>query len=145
MRPTLLAGLEHELRFTVTESKTVPHLYPESGLFRGMPAVFATGFMVGLMEWACLEAIQPHLDAGEASVGVEVRVTHSAATPPGFTVTVRVRLDRVAGRRLGFTVSAHDGVDVIGEGTHDRMVIDVARFSRKVEEKALGGGHEATS
>lgn len=139
MKSTLRAGLAHQFRYRVPESKTVPHLYPESETFQAMPRVFATGFMVGLVEWACIDAIQPHLDAGEQSVGTDVRLTHSAATPPGFTVTVTVALDRVEGRKLSFSVSAHDGVDEICRGTHERFVIDPARFLRKLEEKAARG------
>jgi fluoroacetyl-CoA thioesterase len=87
------------------------------------------------MEWACMEAMQPHLDAGEQSVGTAICVSHTAATPPGLTVAVEVKLTKVEGRRLFFEVSAHDGVDPIGSGTHERFVIDGARFARKAEEK----------
>ncbi len=135
MRDTLRPGLRHEFRYVVPEDKTVPHLYPESAMFREMPRVFATGFMVGLLEWACIDAIAPHLDPGEQSVGTDVRLTHSAATPPGFTVTVKVEVTRVEGRKLAFALSAHDGVDLVSEGTHERAVIDPARFARKLEEK----------
>ena len=136
MKTTLRAGLKHEFSYQVPENKTVPYLYPEAEAFRAMPPVFATGFMVGLIEWACLDAIQPHLDAGEQSVGTDVRLTHTAATPPGLTVTVKLTLERVEGRKLAFSVSAHDGVDTISEGTHERFVIDAARFMQKVREKA---------
>jgi fluoroacetyl-CoA thioesterase len=136
MKPTLRPGLTHEFRYRVPEDKTVPHLYPEAALFRVMPHVFATGFMVGLVEWACIDAIAPHLDPGEQSVGVDVRLTHEAATPPGFTVTVKLKLERVEGRRLAFTAEAHDGVDLICRGTHERVVIDPERFNRKLAEKA---------
>jgi len=136
MKPTLRAGLKHEFKYLVPENKTVPYLYPESGIFQGMPAVFATGYMVGLIEWACIDAIQPHLDDGEQSVGTDVRFSHSAATPPGFMVSVKVTLERVEGRKLAFSISADDGVDVISEGTHERLVIDSGRFMRKVQEKA---------
>ncbi|HTP28230.1 MAG TPA: thioesterase family protein, partial [Anaeromyxobacteraceae bacterium] len=122
MKPTLRAGLKHEFKYLVPENKTVPYLYPESGIFQGMPAVFATGYMVGLIEWACIDAIQPHLDDGEQSVGTDVRFSHSAATPPGFMVSVKVTLERVEGRKLAFSISADDGVDVISEGTHERLV-----------------------
>jgi len=118
----------------------VPHLYPEAEQFQEMPAVFATGFMVGLLEWACLDAIRPHLDPGEQSVGVDVRLSHLAATPPGFTVTVQVTLDKVEGRTLTFSLSAHDGVDLISEGTHQRFVIDPVRFTERVNEKAARKG-----
>jgi fluoroacetyl-CoA thioesterase len=136
MKPSLSPGLEFTFRYRVPEDKTVPHLYPEAPLFQEMPKVFATGFMVGLLEWACIEAIRPHLDPGEQSVGTAISVTHTAATPPGLTVTVELRLLEVEGRRLVFAVKAHDGVDPIGEGRHERFVIDRERFARKVEQKA---------
>lgn len=136
MKPTLRPGLTHEFRYLVTEEKTVPRLYPDAAMFQTMPRVFATGFMVGLLEWACIDAIGPHLDPGEQSVGTDIRVTHEAATPPGFTVTVRLTLEKVEGRKLAFSLEAHDGVDVISRGTHERFVIDPARFARKLQEKA---------
>ena len=137
MKETLRAGLTHRFRFTIPATKTVPHLYPESAMFQEMPQVLATGFMVGLMEWACIEAIRPHLDwPREQSLGTLVNFTHLAATPPGMTVTVNVRLDSVDGNRLTFFLVAHDGIDKIAEGTHQRFVIDAARFTAKVAEKA---------
>ena len=138
MRPTLAPGLEHELRFTVPVNKTVPHLYPESAGFAAMPEVFATGFMVGLVEWACIDLIAPHLDEGEMSLGVHVNLSHDAATPPGLEVTVRVRLDEVEGRRLGFAAEAHDGVNRICAGRHHRFVVNRARFEAGVARKAAG-------
>jgi fluoroacetyl-CoA thioesterase len=137
MKDTLQPGITHRFRFTIPPEKTVPHLYPESQAFREMPEVLATGFMVGLLEWACIEALNPHLDwPREQSLGTHIDVSHVAATPPGLTVTVDVRLDRVDGRRLRFTVSAHDGVDLIGSGTHERVVIDAERFLARVMRKA---------
>lgn len=136
MRPSLQPGLAFTFRYRVPPDKTVPHVYPESPLFEDMPEVFATAFMVGLLEWACMETIQPHLDPGEKTVGTGVWVTHTAATPPGLTVSVEVKVLEVEGRRLKFSVRAHDGVDPIGEGTHERYVIDPVRFVRKANEKA---------
>ena len=74
----------------------------------------------------------------QQSLGTRINVSHLAATPPGLTVTVDVRLDRVEGRKLSFTVSAHDGAEKISEGTHERFVIDHARFAEKVAGKARG-------
>src|ERR1051325_6906381 len=112
VKPTLQPGLTSEFRFTVPESKTVPHLYPESALFQDMPHVLATGYLVGLMEWACIEALRPHLDwPREQSLGTLVNLSHLAATVPGQTITVDVRLDAIEGRKLSFTLSAHDGID----------------------------------
>jgi len=137
MKPTLKPGIEYEFRFRVPESKTVPALYPESPEFREMPHVFATGFMVGFLEWACIKAVNPHLDwPEEQTVGTHVNVSHSAATPPGLEVTAKVKLTQVDGRRLVFEVEANDGVDVISKGTHERFVINRSRFSEKVKQKA---------
>ena len=105
-------------------------------MFQQMPQVFATGYMVGLMEWACIEAIRPHLDwPREQSLGTLVNFPHLAATPPGMTITVDVTLDRIDGRRLFFSVTAHDGIDRITQGTHERVIIDAARFNAKLAEK----------
>ncbi len=136
MKSSLAPGLTFTFRYRVPEEKTVPFVFREAERFQEMPRVFATAFLVGLLEWACIEAIQPHLDPGEQSVGTGMWVTHTAATPPGFTVTVDLTLEKVEGRRLLFKVRAHDGMDAIGEGTHERFVIDRARFERKLAEKA---------
>ena len=141
MKDSLKPGLTHQFRFRIPPTKTVPHLYPESEAFQQMPQVLATGFLVGLLEWACIEAIKPHLDwPREQSLGTLVNISHLAATPPGLTVTVDVKLDRVEGRKLVFALSAHDGVDRIAEGMHERFVIDAARFNDKVAEKAIKAG-----
>jgi fluoroacetyl-CoA thioesterase len=136
MKPTLQAGLSFSFSYTVPLNKTVPHLYPESEAFRVMPEVFATGFMVGLVEWACIDAINPHLDwPAEQSVGTHVDLSHEAATPHGLQVTVEGRLASIEGRKLSFEVSAHDGVDTICRGRHERVVIDVARFTDRLARK----------
>jgi fluoroacetyl-CoA thioesterase len=136
MKDTLKPGLTCQFRYTVPKDKTVPCLLPESREFQLMPEVLATGFMVGLIEWACIQAVNPYIDwPKEQTVGIGISVTHSAATPPGLTVTVKVRLERVDGRKLTFSVSADDGVDTISEGIHERFVIDAAKFNAKVSEK----------
>lgn len=141
MKDTLQPGLTFQFRFTVPPTKTVPHLYPESEMFQEMPQVLATGYMVGLMEWACIEALRPHLDwPHEQSLGTHVNFSHVAATPPGFTITVEVRLDRIEGRRLFFSLSARDDVEKISEGTHERVVIDAARFNAKMLQKKAQAG-----
>lgn len=141
MKESLKPGLVHELRFVVPPSKTVPALYPESADFQRMPAVFATGFLVGFLEWACLLAVKPHLDwPAEQTVGTHVDVSHEAATPAGMVVTARVKLVGVEGRKLRFEVEADDGVDLIARGTHERAVILREKFDAKVAEKARGQG-----
>lgn len=136
MKDTLKSGITYEHRFVVPSSKTVPALYPESEEFLAMPEVFATGFLVGFLEWACIKAINPHLDwPAEQTVGTHIDVSHEAATPPGLEVTARVELVEVNGRKLVFDVEAHDGVDRISKGRHERFVIDKQKFDAKVGAK----------
>jgi fluoroacetyl-CoA thioesterase len=133
MKSTLKPGLVHRLAYQVPMSKTVPYTYPESAVIASMSMVFATGFMVVLMEWACGELIAPHLEAGGGSVGVHVDVSNLAATPPGMTVTVEAECVEVAGPRLGF--KAHDGVDLISEGRHERFLVKWDEFNARVAAK----------
>jgi fluoroacetyl-CoA thioesterase len=133
MKPTLTVGMTYEHTFKVPLSKTVPALYPESEDFLSMPEVFATGFLVGFLEWACIKAINPHLDSPqEQSVGTHINISHEAATPAGLNVTAKVELTKIDGRRLTFKVEAHDGVDLISQGTHERFVIDREKFDAKL-------------
>jgi fluoroacetyl-CoA thioesterase len=144
MKETLAPGLEATFRYRVPPSKTVPRIYEEAPDFQLMPEVFATGYFVALAEWACIELIKPHLDwPREQSLGTHVDLSHTAATPPGLTVEVRARLESVEGRKLVFHVWAHDGVDAIGEGRHERHVILAERFEAKVAAKAAAAGARA--
>jgi len=135
MKPTLKAGLKHRFSYRVPEAKTVPQLYPEASELQVMPEVFATGFMVGLMEWTCIKLLEPHLDKGEGSLGTHIDVSHKAATPIGFTVTVEAECVEVRGPRARFKLVAHDGVDEIGAGTHERFIVAWDRFNRGVDAK----------
>lgn len=137
MKKTLEPGIHFEFTYQVPESKTVPALYPEAPEFQLMPKVLATGFLVGLIEWTCIQAINPHIDwPREQTVGTDIQVNHTAATPPGLEVTVVVKLVQVDRRRLVFHVSAGDGIDTISKGTHERFIIDAASFAEKIAEKA---------
>lgn len=139
MKELLTPGIRYKHKFTVPKSKTVPALYPESDEFLAMPEVFATGFLVGFLEWACIKAIKPYLDWPlEQTVGTHINVSHEAATPPGLEVTASVELIAVEGRKLTFTVEAHDGVDLISKGLHERFIINKERFDAKVGTKADG-------
>jgi fluoroacetyl-CoA thioesterase len=122
MKDTLQPGLGFRFSFPVPANRTVPHLLPESPEFQAMPEVLASGFMVGLIEWACIQAVNPHLDwPREQTVGVGFQLSHTAATPPGLTVTVNVKLEKMEGRKLTFAVRAEDDVDLISEGIHERL------------------------
>ena len=142
MKATLKPGVTARHVYVMGADKRVPDLYPESDIFRSMPGVFATGFMVGLLEWGALEALRPHLEDGEGSLGIDIRVNHTAATLPGQTITVDVEVTAVEGRRISFNVRAHDGIDQIAEGTHQRMVVPWDRFKAKVNAKAVAAGIE---
>ncbi len=136
MKPTLKVGLAHRFSYQVPENKTVPYTYPEAPEIASMPKVFATGFMIVLMEWTCTRLLAPHLDPGEGSLGVHVDVSHLAATPAGMTVTVDAEVAEVVGNRVGFKVKAHDGIDLIGEGRHERFVVLWDKFNARVAVKA---------
>ena len=137
MKDTLQPGLEHEFSFSINESKSVPALYPESDEFKAMPNVFATGYLVGFIEWTCIQLINPHLDwPEEQSVGTRIDISHIAATPPGQKVRAKVRLIEVDGRRLVFEVEAYDELDLISQGKHERFIIHKGKFDQKMDEKS---------
>jgi len=119
MKTSLKPGLKYSFSYVVPENKTVPYTYPESP-----------------MEWTCTQLLAPHLDAGEGSLGTHIDVSHLAATVPGQTVAVDVELAEVQGRKLAFKVRAHDGIDLIGEGRHERVIVAWDRFNAKLAEKA---------
>ena len=136
MKTSLKPDLTHTFKFKVPENKTVPYLYPEAPEFQEMPKVLATGFMVGLFEWTCIQAINPHIDwPREQTVGIDIKLSHLAATPPGMSVIVKVRLEQVEGRKLFFSITADDDADRISEGTHQRFIIDAAKFNAKLATK----------
>ena len=101
-----------------------------------LPPVLATPVMIMVMENAALNAIKPYLDAGESALGTRVDVRHLAATPAGRRVTGEAEVTKVAGRRIEFRIRATDGTEEIGVGTHERMVIDLAKFSERMKAKS---------
>ena len=141
MKPGLKKGSTSSFRHRIGAEHTVPALYPESRLFQNVPGVFATGYMVGLMEWACLEHIAPFYEDGEGSLGTHVDVSHVAATPPGLTVTVETEVTAIDGRFIWFNVRAHDGVDMIGQGRHQRAMVAWDKFTPRAMAKAAVGEH----
>jgi fluoroacetyl-CoA thioesterase len=124
-------GLTGEISIQVTSDVTAKHMGS------GAVEVFATPEMIRLMEKAAVSALAGHLGPGQQSVGVTVNVQHLAATPVGATVTARAELIAVDRRRLTFRVSARDGIDTIGEGLHERSIIDLERFQTKAEAKRV--------
>lgn len=141
MKPTLVPGVTVTHSYLVDKANTVPHLMMDRSTFDDIPEVLATAYMVVMMEGACTKALRPHLDANEGSVGVHVNVMHLAATLPGQTVTVTAEVMAVEGRKITFRVTAHDGLDKIGEGTHQRAIVPWDRFKAGIAAKAqkVGG------
>ncbi len=136
MSEALKPGMTFDFSYIVPEERTVPFLYPDIEEAAAMPKVFATGYMVGLMEFACIKFINPHIDwPTEQTVGIHINVSHTAATPPGMTVTIKGRLEAVEGRKLSFSLEAFDDQDKISSGTHDRFIIQADKFNAAVEKK----------
>jgi fluoroacetyl-CoA thioesterase len=100
-----------------------------------LPAVLATPVMIMAMENAALEALKPYFEAGETAVGTRVDVTHLAATPVGRRIVARAEVTGTHGRQVEFRVSAMDGTEEIGRGSHGRIVIDLVKFSERLAAK----------
>lgn len=136
MSPDLQPGLRFEWRYTVPERATVPQLYHDTPFCRDMPEVLATGFLVGMMELACLHGLMAHVDwPREQSLGTMVSFQHLAPTPAGMTLTIRGEVLEVDGRRVRFRVEAWDDVEKVCEGIHERCLIDPTRFAEKMVRK----------
>jgi len=136
MLNSLVPGVAHSLSLQVNDQLLVTAFTPHFPGFADLPPVFATAFLVGFMEWACIETIKPYLLDGENSVGTHVYLSHVAPTPLGMTVSAQVELVEVKGRTLRFRVDCYDECDLIGTGFHERTVIDTVRFMAKVRKKA---------
>ena len=119
MRESLQPGITNEATYTVTAAMSAPHL-PR--------VVLSTPSMIGLIEGACLQAVQAHLDEGETTVGTHVCVSHQAAAGDGEQITVRCRLEKVEKRRLTFDVSVDGSAGRLSEGTHQRAVVVLDRM-----------------
>lgn len=136
MSPDLKPGVRFEWRYTVPARATVPQLYRDTPFCLDMPDVLATGYMVGMMELACVHGMMPFMDwPREQSLGTMVNFKHFAPTPPGMTLHVKGEVTEVDGRRVVFKVEAWDDVERICEGTHERYLIDPVRFANKVGQK----------
>ena len=136
MRPGLVIGTRHIVRYTVPGHQTVPDLLPELAEFRRGQPVFATGFMVGLMEAPCMAAVYPHLEPGEVTVGTLINMTHVAPSPPGTSLVAEARAIAIDGQSVHFdVVVADDAGEVAAAGEHGLRVIEVARFRDRLSAK----------
>jgi predicted thioesterase len=109
-----------------------------SGVFSGAPDVFSTPALGALIEATAAGWMARNLEAGQMSVGTQIVINHTAATPPGLAVTVEARVTAIEGRRVEFEWTARDEREQVGHGTHQRFVIDAARFMANVEKKSAG-------
>ena len=122
-------GLSAEVETTVSETETAAHLGS------GSLAVYATPALVALMENAAVQALEEHLPEDQTTVGSHIDVRHLAATPVGMKVRAHAELREVSGRKLTFHIQAWDEVELIGEASHVRYLIDTGKFMEKVGEK----------
>jgi predicted thioesterase len=129
MGETLQPGMTFTQTITVTQGLTAAHLSAE-GL-----GVFSTPELVRFIERCALLGVRPFLAEGQDTVGTHVDVRHLAPTPVGMQVTARATLVEVDRRRLRFTVEVHDELDKVGEGSHERFIVDKERQQRRVQEK----------
>jgi fluoroacetyl-CoA thioesterase len=127
---TIEAGLKGTAELVVGEEHTAP------SIGSGRVHVLGTPVMINLMESAALAAAEHLLPAGHQSLGMHLDVSHVAATPVGMRVRATAEVVEVDGNKVVFRVAAHDEMDLIGEGTHTRVVVDVARFDARVRKKA---------
>ena len=129
MKTTLRPGLVHVLSYRLTGART-----PASTMSRTMPRESGTSSMIGLIQWATMEAMRPYLGAGEHSVGLDIDILHAADAPAGVVAHVEIVVEKVEGRKVFFRVKAYDGDRSIGEGTHERFVIDRERLHPGVSQ-----------
>jgi len=134
----LKPGLRYSETLTVTEALSVPAQARHFDPATEMPPVFATAQMIAFVEWTCVHALAPYLSSDQRTVGTRVEMSHTAATPIGMTVTADVELVEVKDRTLRFRVGCRDEKDPIGEGFHERAVIDNARFMTRLARKQSG-------
>lgn len=140
-RPGLLkVGLVHVQSARVEPMMTVPALSQVFTGFADMPPVFATAFMIGFIEWTCVQALRPYLSEGQQTVGTHVDVSHVAATRVGMTVTAESELIAVEGRKLRFRVACRDDIGLVGEGLHERAIVERERFLARANARRRESG-----
>lgn len=120
---------------TGTGSVTVAEKHYASGVFAGAPDVYATPSLAALIEATAAGFMEPHLDDGQMSVGTQLVINHTGATPPGVEVTVEVKVEAVGRRHVDFSWTAKDAFDDIGNGTHQRFALDKDRFEAGLASK----------
>jgi len=129
MKP-ILVGVKGRFELHVAEAHLANHFKDPT-----LPPVLATPVLVMIMENAALNALKPYLDVGTTALGTRVEISHLAATPVGRTVRAEAEVTKVDGRRIEFSVRAFDGEEQVGCGTHERALIDVAKFQERLKAK----------
>jgi fluoroacetyl-CoA thioesterase len=131
----LKPGLRHSATLTVSDRLAVPAQGQIFDPGTDMPPVFATAQMIAFVEWTCVAVLAPYLGAHQRTVGTRVEMTHTAPTPIGMNVTAEVELVSIDGRTLRFKVACRDDKEPIGDGFHERTVIDHDRFMARLAKK----------
>lgn len=133
MKSSLIVGVASDKSFAIDAARTID--------FMGEGVrVYATPEMVNDIEWAVRDLILEHLDAGEDSVGTHVEVAHLAPTPLGMSVRITVQVTAVSGRSVSCAAEVHDGIELVGRGTHTRFVVDVKKHEARIAAKARAAG-----
>ena len=123
------AGARQELLVSVTSENAISFLENENA------RVLATPWLIAYMEWAARDAVKPYLLDGQDTVGTHVNIRHLAATPIGMKLRFQAEVIEATERRVSFRVDAWDEKEKIGEGTHERAIIDIARFAQRIRTK----------
>ncbi|MDF2839915.1 MAG: thioesterase family protein [Clostridia bacterium] len=131
MDSNLKIGMKAEIEVVVEQQHTA------MAFGSGGVKVLATPMMIGLMEKAALKAVDEHLGEGFATVGTMVNIKHLTATPVNMKARAVAVLTKIEGRKLSFDIEAYDEIEKIGEGTHERYIIEVAKFLKRTEKKAI--------
>jgi fluoroacetyl-CoA thioesterase len=134
----LKPGLTHSATIRVSEAMAVPAQGRMLGGTAEMPPVFATANMIAFVEWTCVAALAPYLALEQRTVGTRVEMSHTAATPIGMAVTAEIELVEIDGRRLRFKVGVRDEKEPIGDGFHERTIVDHTRFMARLGRKQGG-------
>jgi fluoroacetyl-CoA thioesterase len=133
---TPAVGASGEFRHRVGADRTVPRLLPDAPEFATMPEVLATGYLVGIVEWACIRMLDAYLAPDDLTLGTHVDLSHEAPTVPGETLMVRSELTGFDGRRFTFAIEVRDDHGLVSRGTHERIVVNRERFGQRIATRS---------
>ncbi|MBM9502618.1 hypothetical protein JWG44_20390 [Leptospira sp. 201903071] len=136
MKQNLSVGERFVFEYVVPLEKTVPYIFPDlktDSLF--LPEVFATGFLVGLIEASCIRHLEKTIGPEEGSLGIHIDISHEAPTPPGMKAFVEVEISKIHGPKIEWSVLVRDEVDTIAKGKHERFILKWSKFKSRLQRK----------